>query len=547
MERNYTEAVRDGFFDLIENDLVDIWNKLGNRKETIAAGKWKEHYSEVVSRYRCSCRFALMRILLEKAIGRPYYQINENDLLQGYSLEGIGEFRDITISHAQNLVEEELLQYKRLLLRRVEEHNPTHLDEATVFIEKAMTLSTTALSKEELLHLGHLVDFSLDDMQFMLLRVLGDNEAGFAYSSSSDVIDMYGFICGLPVDTVVELKAWYYKKTKNHKKVDYEEKTLYCTQDIANSFEEAFKEMTLDGFRSWLIERAPTLDIKSKTARKIYLNLAAYTYALLHPELDLLKEFEGVDFYNDIKRIAGLRGYDERVAVSFFTNTKLDLAKCENYASDIIYENAEYASGFHSHTDNSELMHHVPYLKNGSVDVRGKQNKNSKQRIVDILMDVAAPTKSDILYLLWVLANNNWIAKTTINKTYFLDEFLAAASCVLRAALLADFYPPHVLEQTLMLGIVCGNEEKTPAMVYESICSEFTNKGAAKKQPGSTKKDPTFRKSVAEWVYSYMEQTGKSLTEAQEACAAHYTTTLNCKLSYSSVYNYCKENPRKQG
>lgn len=544
MERIYTETVRDDFFDLIKNDLVDIWNKLGNRRETIAAGKWKEHYTEVVSRYRCSCRFAIMRVLFEKAIGCPFYHINEKDLLEGFSVEGIGEFRDISVSHAQDMRETELLLYKQLMLRRVEEHNPTHLDEAPALIEKALTLSVNALSKEELLYLGHLMDFSLDDMKFMLLRVLGDNEAGFAYSSSSDLIDMYGFICGLPIDTVVELKSWYYKNAKKHKKVGYEEKPLYCTQDIANSLEKTFKEMTLDGFKSWLLDRAPTLDVKSKTARKIYINLAAYTYALLNPYL--LENFEGNDFYGDIERIASLREYDKRVAAVLFTNTKPDIAKCENIASDIIYENAEYASGFHSHTENSELMYHGPYLKNGNIDVRGKQNKNSKQRIVDIMMDMEAPTKSDILYLLWLSANCHWLESPSIDKTKFLDDFLSATSRILSAALLPDFYPPHILEQTMMLGIVCGSEEKTPAMVYESICSEFTAKGTSKKQAGSNKKDPAFRKAVAEWVYTYMVKTGESLTAAQKACVAHYTTNLNCKIGYSSVYNYCKEYPRKQ-
>ena len=67
MERNYTEAVRDGFFDLMENDTVEIWKNLDRSAAMIKSGKWKEHYAEIVSKYRFSSRFAIMRILFEKA------------------------------------------------------------------------------------------------------------------------------------------------------------------------------------------------------------------------------------------------------------------------------------------------------------------------------------------------------------------------------------------------------------------------------------------------------------------------------------------------
>lgn len=562
MERNYTEAVREGYFDMIDSDLAEIWRELAHRKEAIRKGYWMRFYTEVASKYRCSCRFAIMRILFEKATGLPYYRIDENTLQEGFSVNGIGNFPDITISHAQNMSSTELSQYEQLLLQRVQDHNPAHLREASVLVRKALALAKSgakcALSRKELLSLGHLVNFSLDDMQFILLRVLGDNEVGFEYSSSSDVIDMYGFICGSTLDAVNELKLWYSKKTNRLKKISYEDKPIYCTQDIANSLEESFKEMPVDEFKSWLVDHAPTLDIKSKTARKVYLNLANYICYLSLGYNPCPKDVKlSADFYGDIEHIAGSREYATSVPENFFTNAKPDAQKCKRFAAKLIYENAEYASGFSGHATSSELMYHGPCLEGDKITARGETNRNSKQRIIDILMDAVAPKKSDLLYLLWFAANSHWLGspRSLDEKAVFLDDFLSAASRLLEAALLPVFYPPNILETTMLLGIVCAsndsrddsdNDGLTPAQVYESICSEFTNKGLTKKPKNAKKKDPAFREAVAEWVYTYMDDNpGKSMRASQEACANYYTVNLDCKISYHSVRNYCLEYPRK--
>lgn len=546
MERNYTEAVRDGFFDLIENDTVEIWENLDRSVAMIKSGKWKEHYSEVVAKYRFSSRFAIMRVLFEKVTGLPPSKTDEQALAKGFSVAGIGNFPNITIKHAKELTDTEVALYQQLLLRRVEENNPDYTQEALRLVPGVLELPFAGtkcnLTRDELIRLGHMVDFSLEDMQFILLRVLGDNEAGFKYSASTDIIDIYGFLTRSTLAQVDELKVWYEQNAAKIKKVEYADKPVQFTQDIANSLEQTFAQWSPESrvaeFQNWLLKNAPYLDLKSKTTRKVYINLAAYAYDLTKNCLSNMSDIDGKNLYEDIEKISQIPTYHEYTQQLFFNGSKLDAKKCESVADKLIYENAEYAGDFHTHDSNSELLYHVLYMENGKATSRGKLNKNSKNRIRDILMDKVAPEKSDLLYLLWFAANSQWIGtvSTAEEKVTFMDDFLAAAACILDAALLPEFYPPNILEETLMLALVLGDEDTTPAMIYESICCTFTDKGKTKKKVGATKKTPEQKCEIAAYYYSHLPEY-PSKTDCKKACADHFG------IGIASVEGYCREYP----
>lgn len=546
MERNYTEAVRDGFFDLIENDTVEIWENLDRSVAMIKSGKWKEHYSEVVAKYRFSSRFAIMRVLFEKVTGLPPSKTDEQALAKGFSVAGIGNFPNITIKHAKELTDTEVALYQQLLLRRVEENNPDYTQEALRLVPSVLELPFAGtkcnLTRDELIRLGHMVDFSLEGMQFILLRVLGDNEAGFKYSASTDIIDIYGFLTRSTLAQVDELKVWYEQNAAKIKKVEYADKPVQFTQDIANSLEQTFAQWSPESrvaeFQNWLLKNAPYLDLKSKTTRKVYINLAAYAYDLTKNCLSNMSDIDGENLYEDIEKISQIPTYHEYTQQLFFKGSKLDAKKCESVADKLIYENAEYAGDFHTHDSNSELLYHVLYMENGKATSRGKLNKNSKNRIRDILMDKVAPEKSDLLYLLWFAANSQWIGtvSTAEEKVTFMDDFLAAAACILDAALLPEFYPPNILEETLMLALVLGDEDTTPAMIYESICSTFTDKGKTKKKVGATKKTPEQKCEIAAYYYSHLPEY-PSKTDCKKACADHFG------IGIASVEGYCREYP----
>lgn len=66
-------------------------------------------------------------------------------------------------------------------------------------VQKALIVDqkkTTLLSREEAFILGHILQFSLEDMEWFLLRVC-DVEGGFRYNSSNDLIEAYGFLTQL--------------------------------------------------------------------------------------------------------------------------------------------------------------------------------------------------------------------------------------------------------------------------------------------------------------------------------------------------------------
>lgn len=545
MERNYTEAIRDGFFDLIEKDTVEIWENLDRSVAMIKSGKWKEHYSEVVAKYRFSSRFAIMRVLFEKATGLSPSKTDEQALAKGFSVAGIGNFSNVTIKHAKEMTDAEVDLYRKLLLRRVEENNPDFIQEAIGLVSGILELPAAGvkckLTRDEIIRLGHMVDFSLEDMQFILLRVLGDNEAGFRYSASTDIIDIYGFLTRSTLAQVDELKVWYDQNAAKIKKVEYADKPVQFTQDIANSFEQIFSSWSPENrvaeFQSWLLKNAPYLDLKSKTARKVYINLATYAYILTKKSLSDMSDIIGENLYEDVEKISQIPACHEYAQQFFFNGSKPDAKKCESIAEELIYENAEYAGDFHTHDSNSELLYHVLYVENGKATSRGRLNKNSKNRIRDILMDKVAPEKSDLLYLLWFAANSQWIGtvSTAEEKVTFMDDFLASAACILDAALLPEFYPPNILEETLMLALVLGDENTTPAMIYESICSTFTDKGKTKKKAGATTtKTLEQKREIVEYFYSHLKEYPKK-GACEEACAKHFG------IAQSSVQNYCRD------
>lgn len=546
MERNYTEAVQEGFFDLIEKDTAAIWANLDRSAAMIKSGNWKDHYSEVVEKYRFSGRFAVMRILFEEATRLPPSKINEAALARGFHVDGIGDFPDISIRHAKNLTDDEVALYHKLLLRRAQENDPDCITEAEGLISRILQLPSAGekcnLTREEIIRLGHMVDFTLDDMQFLLLRSLGDNEAGFRYSASMDIIDIYGFITHAALPQVDELKAWYLENAAHIKKAQYEDKPVQFTQDVADSIDRVFAawppEERNDKFKVWLKQKAPHLDQKAKTARKIYVNLAAYAYNLTQGFRDDVGDVKGENFFEDVNKISQKTDYLERAQEYFFNGKKPDKEKCEAKAKKLIYENAECAGDFRNHTKDTGRYYHVLHVNKGKVDARGTLNRSSKQRIQDILMDNETPLKSDLLYLLWFAANRHWLVMNSSadSKVIFMDDFLAAARCLLEAALLPEFYPPNVLEEALMIALALGDENKVPAVIYESICSAFTNEGKGKKKPGAKKKKPEDREKIAEDFFELLKSnSGKEKGACRKQIAAKWG------IGIGSVENYCDQ------
>lgn len=591
-ERAYTQSVRNDFYDLIENDLDHIWSSLKKRSQAIGEGNWKPYYEEIVSRYRLSCRFAVMRILFEQATGLSPARTDEKLLAKGFAVDGVGDFPDITMEHAERMDASELARYRELLLRRASENEPDYLDEAKDLIDRALALPARglkcALSRDEIIRLGHMAGFGFEDMQFLLLRVLGDNETGFRYSSSEDLVDIYGFIVYCPLSEVEALKSWYAALPARANQNGVEEKPAFFTRDIADSVERIFLEWApeerTERFKSWLRDKAPSLDAKPETAQRVYANLAAYTLIRIRDAkyIECLERDFGIrgfhnlpdeasdSFYNDIEEIASYKTYQEHTRTLFFTNGKPDAGKCAAAAEALCREYGESARNFGTVCDNSAKYWRAPYLEKGRV----KLDTRVRERLCGILADKLSPCKSDMLFLLWVAANSHWHGTdaSAAEKAIFMDDFLDAAECLLRSALLPEFYPPNILEESMLLSIALGcddhaesgvsraqdahavlrdsgkaapggeneyifitddDDTHSPAAVYESICASFAKKGTGGKTAGARNKTKAEKRKIAEY-YRDNIQNYQSRKACAEACAKRFG------VGRASVENYFK-------
>lgn len=538
MERVQTDVYRTHYYDLAERDTDEIWKDLESRDREIGNGNWRPYYASIISKYRVFSRFALMRLAFERETGLPQSRITPKDLERGFTAPGMGPFPRITMDHAKALTEEELEQYQQLFLSYVSRHDPDLVSQAKALVGQALELPKAGekcrLSREELIRLGHLVDFSLEDMEFLLLRSLGDNEAGFRYGSSQDLIDLYGFLTHARLGEVEALKAWYEAGPGQEEKVSYQEKSPHFSQALAESLAQTFTgwqpETRTRQFKAWLTQQAPTLDIPSKSARLVYCNLAAYAWAVVRG----VGQEGRRDFYRDMVQISRLTRESDYVAELFYEQGAFSPDKCRAAADTLIYENAEYAGDFHSHDQDSQSFYHVPYVEKGAVTARGKLNKDSRDRMLRLLLDQESPTKSDLLYLLWLVANFYWLRPERPSRVEFLDDFLASAACLLESASLPEFYPPNVLEETLLTALVLGDEERVPATVYETICASFTQKGKQLKPKGAKRKSKEEKRDIAAYFFDHVGEY-PTKTEAYEDCARRFG------VGRASVENYCRD------
>mgnify|MGYP000933168483 FL=1 len=109
MNENYTQAANSRCFGLVDSTLEEIWADIGRTPEDTEAALWKRKLQRIAAQYVLSSRFALMRILCERAGGG---ETGFTAALEGETLT----FPDITAQHAQNLTERELQDYERLLV-----------------------------------------------------------------------------------------------------------------------------------------------------------------------------------------------------------------------------------------------------------------------------------------------------------------------------------------------------------------------------------------------------------------------------------------------
>jgi hypothetical protein len=238
-------------------------------------------------------------------------------------------------------------------------------------------------------------------------------------------------------------------------------------------------------------ERAEHLDLPSAAALRVYRNLAAFAYNLANqtedpPDVDTLRSTRGgpeTDFVRCIREIVSAREYADQTIDALFDDGVISKLKCKEVASSLLLENLNFS--FSDQTDKTKAWHVIDVLTDGKMTVSGGINA-SRTRVQELLLGEALQIeKSDVLYLLWFVANLCWFqGKSRPNSselTTRLFDFIDAAENCLDQAGLPQFYPAHLVEQSMMLSIIyayAGPEKCDPAEVYEQLCSAVIEKRA---------------------------------------------------------------------
>lgn len=546
--RQYTENANDLVLDLLESDMDAIWNDIKSMPQDTPADLWKKKLLKIGSEFSMSSRFSLMRILCSRAQGKRTPSENGIDY-EAFEKQIDGkkyQFHDITLSHANSLTPEEHLEYMRFLLDladrqqdsdpKVNQHilSRVWFDETsanavaeyrlagqeelgkrekkqilTKFRKENKQQFSAPLTRDEALQMGHILNFSIYEMQWFLLRTL-DVAEGFRYNVSADIIEAYGFQTGASWQHVQKLKNEYLKECASLEKTRDFDWGRSWTRRIPEKLSENVETWklhpeTMDAeFLAWMKTKAHGLDVPSDTAGRIYRNLAAYAYDLVTGEEAVPAETQLEDRIQDVCRETE---ESESAQRRFYTDGALCESRCKAVANDLFLQNKVQAAS--SESAKAHAWHMLLMQENGTLSPSGGMLNSSKTRVKDILLNKIQPEKADMLYLIWFVANLVWLnsdAPDTDTICCRIFDLMDISEYVLKKALLPEFYVPHPIEQSMLLSIVCGkDEDDTPSVVYEYILSTLKRKNA--KSPGAKKHDEAFKIEAVTYYRMHPEVT----------------------------------------
>ena len=482
MNNGYTQKAKENCLELVDRSIDAIWDDINSLPEDSEPDRWRKKIQNIANEYAFSSRYALMRWLQERVTEKQF--IDMNDPEKGYTIildDGTSvRFDEINISHALMLSNQELKSYETILMSIAERQADAEYEYNLAIIQKALMVvqkKTTLLSREEAFRLGHILQFSLKDMEWFLMRVC-DVEGGFRYNKSNDLIEAYGFLTQLSWKQVEQIKEEYVSCYGNVKQKTIDEKENDWTRGMEVSLPKQImlwpSDDRLSLFLQWLGEHSSYLDCVSKTATVMYRNLAAYTY-----NISTMEEWAPAekDYVKCIREIVNEKELDDQALQLLYDNGRLSEKKAKKLAGTILLENLNLSMS--EQTDKTKAFHVITMLTNGKMTISGGVNK-SRTRVLDLLMGRIDVEKSDLLYLLWFNANLCWFDGDDIIDAKRVGErvqdFIHVADNCLDIARLPAFYPPHIIEQSMLLSIVYafkGSEKSDPAEIYEMVCSSI--------------------------------------------------------------------------
>lgn len=220
MMYGYTDRIIDSIEEMVATDTAEIWADMEMMGDEPDSEKWRAKLESIAAEHLMSGRFALMRIIRDRAKAQG---------LSGALPEPVSS-GEVTMERARTLSPEEhiaWLQYlldmagpspqedpdlherilsrawhdtdsaNAVMLRALPEkvkQNPKKFQQQTARIEKEnRERYGSGITREEVFQLGHILHFTLEEMQRYLLRVF-DVDDGFRMNRSADLIEAYCFL-----------------------------------------------------------------------------------------------------------------------------------------------------------------------------------------------------------------------------------------------------------------------------------------------------------------------------------------------------------------
>lgn len=507
---SYTYQRTDNILSMFGEDGAASWNRLQSVSAGDIAKHWKKELANLAKEYHFSPRFSIMRLVEARC---KNVSLSHPDSLDdnGFSVSAAGQefsFPHVTIEYAQEMDPSECLKWITMLtaLAAGQPDSDASLSESLIYrawydedsandaairllrqtgsfsdkaekqIQKQNTLLfKNSFSRDDAFLLGHILGFTLTEMEFFLLRSL-DEEEGIHFRSSNDLIECFGFLAGYSGYHVETLKQNYAALYGSVPKADNAAMPLGITRDISDNLPalvedwQRHPEQMEANFMKYLEAGAPYLDCPSVSATTVYRNLAVWALDLMEGRQLPPAEDDFFDCIDDVLKLP-----DAGSSVQADISARFgSLENCRSTADLLVKENQIQAAAKSAD----------PYLSwrvlradtSGNPTLEGGRLHRS-DRITQLLHGELQVEKADLLYLLWFVANFIWQSDDAPDEDDIfcrVCDFVDIANKALHsAAITAPFHVPHLMEHSMLLSIACGGQDNDPAVIYEQLMVLF--------------------------------------------------------------------------
>lgn len=503
---SYTYQRYDNILNLFGKDGAAAWQRLQAIPVGEIAKSWKNELNTLAAEYHYSPRFSLMRIMEARGKSVPIAKTERVDE-QGFALnEGGREFAfpHVTIDYTQSLSDAENDRWVALLRAVAAAQQDADAQMADSLIARAWydeagandaalrqmgeisakeenklrkqnaALFKSGFSREDCFLLGHVLGFSLAEMEFFMLRSL-DEEEGIHFRSSTDLIECFGFLAGYSWYQVEALREEYAARFADIPKAEDAGAYRGITREVSDNLPALVEEWQRrpetmrENFLHYLELGAPYLDCPSVSGTTVYRNLAAWALDLMDEKQITPLEDEFLDCMDDVISIRDPEALAEQAAYYG------DWENCRAAAERLVKQNQVQAA---SRTTDPVVSWRVLHVdKDGSLTPEGGLIRRA-DRIAELLAGKTQVEKADLLYLIWFIANFVWQSSDSPDENDIfcrICDFREIANIALEAAALtASFHVPHLMESSMLLSIVSGVRDNDPAVVYEQLMGLFT-------------------------------------------------------------------------